>query len=88
MLAGVATRRHEAVAEPVGTKLEKAARATSKSALSRRFVKVTEKALFERNARDRSSLEVAVVMIDGIELAGQCCVVCLVISADGTKVPV
>ena len=88
MLAGVATRRHEAVAEPVGTELEKAAKATSKSAVSRRFVKATERALFELNARDLSSLEVAVVMVDGVELAGQCCVVCLVITADGTKVPV
>lgn len=88
MLAGVATRRHEAVAEPVGTELEKAARATSKSAVSRRFVKATEKALVELCARDLSGLEVAVVMIDGIELAGQCCVVGLVITADGTKVPV
>jgi putative transposase len=88
MLAGVATRRCEAVAEPVGTELEKAAKATSKSAISRRFVKATEQALAELNARDLSSLEVAVVMVDGIELAGQCCVVCLVITADGTKVPV
>ena len=88
MLAGVATRRHEAVAEPVGTQLEKAAKATSKSAVSRRFVKATEQALSELNARDLSSLEVAVVMVDGIELAGQCCVVCLVITAGGTKVPV
>ena len=88
MLAGVATRRHETVAEPVGAELDKAARATSKSAVSRRFVKATEQALAELNARDLSSLEVAVVMVDGIELTGQCCVVCLVITADGTKVPV
>ena len=88
MLASVATRRHETVAEPVGTELDKTAKATSKSAISRRAVKATEQALSELNARDLSSLEVAVVMVDGIELAGQCCVVCLVITADGTKVSV
>lgn len=88
MLAGVATRRQESVADPVGTELEGRSRGTSRSAVSRRFVKATEAALAELNARDLSALDVAVVMIDGIELAGQCCVVCLVITAGGTKVPV
>ena len=71
MPAGVATRRHETVAQPVGTELDKTAKATSKSAVSRRFVKATEQALSEPNAWDLSSLEVAVVMVDGIELAGR-----------------
>lgn len=39
-------------------------------------------------ARDLSALETAVQMVDGIEVAGQCCVVRLVVTADGTKVPV
>jgi hypothetical protein len=38
MLAGLATRRHRAAAEPVGAAVEDAARSTSKSAVSRRFV--------------------------------------------------
>ena len=42
----------------------------------------------ELMARDLSGLDVAVVMIDGIDIAGQCCVVALVICTDGTKVPV
>ena len=41
MLAGVATRRHWRVAEPVGTVVDKEAKSTSRSAISRRFVKQT-----------------------------------------------
>jgi transposase-like protein len=88
MLAGVATRRHADVAEPVGAELEAKSRGTGRSSVSRRWKRVTERALAELMARDLSGLEVAVVMIDGIEIAGQCCVVALVICADGTKVPV
>lgn len=39
-------------------------------------------------ARHLGDLDIAVIMIDGIEVAGQCCVVALVITTDGTKVPV
>lgn len=88
MLAGVATRRHEDVAEPVGSAVEEASRATSKSAVSRRFVAATEKALAELMARSLSGMDVVVLMIDGLDVAGQCCVVALVITSDGTKVPV
>ena len=38
MLAGLATRRHRAADEPVGAAIQAEARATSKSAVSRRFV--------------------------------------------------
>ena len=85
MLAGVATRRHEQVAEPVGPV---AGRSMSKSAVSRRFVVATEAALSELLARDLSGLETAVLMIDGLNVADQMIVVALVITADGTKVPV
>ncbi len=85
MLAGVATRRHEQVAEPVG---QVAGRAMSKSAVSRRFVAATEQALTELLARDLSELQTAVLMIDGLNVADQMIIVALVITADGTKVPV
>ena len=84
MLAGVATRRHVDVAEPVGV----AGKATSKSAVSRRFKAATEAALSELLARDLSGLETAVLMIDGLNVADQMITVALVITADGTKVPV
>ena len=88
MLAGVATRRHVDVAEPLSAEVESAAKATGRSSVSRRFKRATEAALAELMARDLSGLDVAVIMIDGVEVAGQCCVVALVISTDGTKVPV
>ncbi len=88
MLAGVATRRHADVAEPVGTDIEDRAKSMSKSAVSRRFVKATERAMAELMARSLAELDVAVLMIDGLDVAGSCVVVALVITADGTKVPV
>ena len=88
MLAGVATRRHVDVAEPLGAEIETMAKATGRSSVSRRFKRATEAALAELMARDLSGLDVAVIMIDGLDVAGQCVVVALVICADGTKVPV
>ena len=60
----------------------------SKSAVSRRFVAATTKAMGELMARNLSDLDVAVLMIDGLDVAGSCVVVSLVITTDGTKVPV
>ena len=84
MLAGVATRRHGDVAEPVG----QSGTATSKSAVSRRFVAATQAAMVELLGSDLSGLETAVLMIDGLNVSGEMIVVALVICADGTKVPV
>lgn len=41
MLAGLATRRHRAANEPVGAAVEREARSTSRSAVSRRFISGT-----------------------------------------------
>ena len=88
MLAGLATRRHVAAAEPVGAEVEASASATSRSAVSRRFVAQTKTALAELLARDLATLDIKVLMIDGEHIAEHCCVVALAITADGTKVPV
>ncbi len=85
MLAGVATRRHVDVGEPVGSVH---GRAVSKSAVSRRFVAATQAAMDELLAADLSKLQTAVLMIDGLNVAGEMIVVALVITADGIKVPV
>ena len=87
MLAGVSTRRSRRVDEPVGEQVRAEARSTSKSAVSRAFVAKTRTALAELLGRDLSELELAVVMIDGIELADVTHVVALGITTDGTKVP-
>ena len=70
MLAGVATRSFERVADPIGAKARKAASSTSKSAVSRRFVAGTKRALDELLGRDLSGLDAAVLMIDGVDFAG------------------
>ena len=88
MLAGVATRRHADVGEPMGTDVDARTSATGRSSVSRRFLAATKRALDELMARDLSDLDVAVAMVDGIELAGQCAVAALVITVDGRKVPV
>ena len=88
MLAGVATRRRARAAEPVGALVDKEAKSTSRSAISRRFVKQTETALAELMARDLAELDITVLMLDGEHLAQRCVVVALAITADGTKIPV
>ena len=88
MLAGVASRRHARAAEPVGAQVAEAAKATSKSAISRRFVRETETALAELMTRDLTGQDITVLMLDGEHLAERCVVVALAITADGTKLPV
>ena len=87
VLAGVATRRHAEVSEPLSSEIDEQAKGTGRSSVSRRWKRATEAALAKLMARDLSGLEVAALMVDGIEVAGQCCVAALVITADGTKVP-
>ena len=88
MLAGLATRRHVAAAEPVGQAVAAQATATSRSAVSRRFIAATKSALAELLARDLTPLNIKVLMVDGEHLADHLAVVALAITADGTKVPV
>lgn len=86
MLARVATRRHAAVAEPVGAGVGD--RSLSRSAVSRRFVAATQRALGELMDRDLAELDVAVLLLDGIVFAQTACVVALAVTSDGAKVPV
>jgi len=87
MLAGLSTRRYPVGLEPVGSRTEQAATATSKSAVSRRFVAATETALAELLAQDLSELDLVGLMIDGVHFGEHCCVVALGISIDGRKHP-
>jgi putative transposase len=87
MLAKLSCRRYQAGLEPVGTSVQRTASATSKSAVSRRFVARTEHALAELLAADLSELDLVVLMVDGIRVAEHCCVVALGITTDGTKIP-
>ena len=88
MLAGVATRSFARVADPIGADARAKATSTSKSAVSRRFVSGTKKALDELLSRDLSGLDAAVLMIDGVDFAAQTVVAALIVTTDGAKVPV
>ncbi len=87
MLAGLSTRRYPVGLEPVGAEVEREARSTSKSGVSRRFVERTETALAELLAADLSGLELVALMVDGVHFAGHLCVVALGIDVGGTKHP-
>jgi putative transposase len=87
MLAGLSTRRYPGGLEPVGSQVEQAATGTSKSAVSRRFVAMTQVALAELLATDLSELDLVCLMIDGVHFAEHTCVVALGIDLDGTKHP-
>ena len=87
MLAGVSTRRYRRTQEPVGSPVERAARSTSRSAVSRTFVERTRRSLGELMSRRLDDVRLAVMMIDGLELQGRCCVVALGITTEGVKIP-
>ncbi len=85
MLAGVSCRRYPRTQEPVGEAVEREARSVSRSALSRRFKERTRQALEQLVSRRLESVELAALMLDGIELQGRTNVVALGIGVDGTK---
>jgi transposase-like protein len=87
MLAKLSTRRYRVGLEPVGSRADQASSGTSKSAISRRFVAATERALAELLAQDLSGLDLVALLVDGVRVAEHCCVVALGITIDGTKVP-
>lgn len=87
MLAGLSTRHYRVGLEPVGARTEAAARATSRSAVSRRFVAATETALADLLAAELSKLDLVAMMVDGVHFGEHTCVVALGIGIDGTKYP-
>ncbi len=87
MLAGVSTRRYPVALEPVGEQVATEASSTSRSAVSRKFVAMTEHALVDLLARDLSEVDLVALMIDGVHFADHLCVVALGIDIDGVKHP-
>ena len=87
MLAGLSTRRYGVGLEPVGAQVEADATSTSKSAVSRKFVTMTQTALADLLAADLSRLDLVALMVDGVHFAESCCIVALGIGIDGTKHP-
>jgi len=87
MLAGVSTRRYARVGEPVGEAVERQSRSTSKSTVSELFIERTRTALGELMGRRLEDVRLAVMMLDGIDIADRTHVVALGISTDGVKIP-
>lgn len=87
MLAGVSTRKFARVGEPVGNEIERTAVSKAKSTVSEMFIEKTRTALAELMARRLDDTRLAVMMLDGLEIAGRVHVVALGISTDGVKIP-
>jgi putative transposase len=87
MLAGLSSRRYPHGLEPAGQAVEQAARATSKSAVSRRFVAATETALADLMSRRLDGLDLVALMVDGVHFGEHTCVVALGVGIDGVKHP-
>ena len=83
MLAGLSTRRYADGLEPTGVEGE---RSTSRSSVSRRFVRRTKERLGELMSRPVPA-DLCVLLLDGIQIAEHTGVVALGIRADGTKIP-
>jgi hypothetical protein len=87
MLAGVSTRKYKVVGEPVGEEVEQESSSTSKSTVSELSIERTHTALGELMARRLDDVRLAVMMLDGLEIADRTHVVALGISTEGVKIP-
>jgi transposase-like protein len=87
MLAGVSARRFAGVGEPVGAHVERTSASTSKSTVSEMFIERTRTALGELMSRRLDDVRLAVMMLDGLEIADRTHVVALAITTDGVKIP-
>ena len=87
MLAGLSTRRYQLGLEPVGAAVEQASKGTSRSAVSRRFVELTGRALEELLSADLSSLDIVAVFIDGFSFGEHLMVGALGVDAQGFEHP-
>ncbi|MFN3591384.1 MAG: IS256 family transposase [Thermaurantiacus sp.] len=81
--AGVSTRRYASTQEPVPAAHRP--RAASKSAVSRRFVQLSQEQLAQWLARSLGELDLPVVMIDGLHLRDRVILLALGIDAQGNK---
>ena len=87
MLAGVSTRKFVRVGEPVGSEVEQASSSTGKTTVSEMFIERTRSALGELMSRRLDDVRLAVMMLDGLEIAERTHVVALGITTDGVKIP-
>src|SRR4051794_20446148 len=86
MLAGVSTRKFAQVGEPVGEEVEASSSSTGKTAVSEMFIERTRTALAELMSRRLEDVRLAVMMLDGLEIAERTHVVALGITTGGVKI--
>ena len=87
MLAGVSTRKFAVVGEPVGEDVEASSTATAKTSVSEMLIERTGTALCELMGRRLDDVRLAVMMLDGMEIADRTHVVALGITTEGVKIP-
>lgn len=85
MAAGVSSRRYAKSLDRLPVAEQE--RATSKSAVSRRFVALTEQKLGEWLSQPLDGLDLKVIMLDGIHFKNHCILVALGIDSEGYKHP-
>ena len=83
MLIGVSTRQYARSLEPLPRGVR--GRGTSKSAVSRHFVLSTKATLQRWQSAPLDQLDLVALLLDGVQLGGQCLIVALGIAADGHK---
>ena len=83
MLIGVSTRHYARSLEPLPPGVR--GRGTSRSAVSRHFVVSTKATLQRWQSAPLEHLDLVALLLDGVQLGGQCLIVALGIAADGTK---
>jgi len=85
MVVGVATRKYARSLEPLPAELAEGERSTSRSTVSRKFIRAAKKKLDEWLSRDLGELDLVGVFIDGIHIAEHVILVALGVDAGGTK---
>ncbi len=81
--SGVTMRRYGRSLEPLPA--EERERSTSRSAVSRRFVALTQQRLAEAFSKPLQDLDLRVVMVDGLAFRDHCVLLALGVASDGTK---
>ena len=83
MVIGVSTRKYRRSLEPIAEDVK--SRGTSKSAVSRRFVKRTKAALDEWLGRPLGEIDLVAVMIDGVHVEKHVILIAIGIDSSGNK---
>lgn len=83
LVVGVSTRKYDRSLEPVSDSVQTSG--TSKSAVSRRFIEATEERLRQLTHRPLNTMNVLVLMLDGIRMGEHLLLVALGIDEQGNK---